>query len=77
MNESVFEVDDWTVLMAIRYGMGRQTFANMDASNLAKRFWHKLPRKFQASIKEDVESLSRETWLPQDIVREWDWVKEK
>ena len=55
--------------MAIRYGMGRMTYANADASALAYRYWNLLPLRQQQLILHDA------LMLPDGIEREeWDWL---
>jgi hypothetical protein len=65
------EVDMWTVLMAIRYGMLRQTYAAQDAASLAHRFWEKFPPDIQLQIKRDVlaETFPATNW------QYWTWLE--
>ena len=66
-----YEVDLWTIIMAIRYGMGRQTYANDDASRLARRVWCDLDRQQRELMREDAERVVTE------LERlEWGWLLE-
>ena len=66
-----YDVDLWTIIMAIRYGMGRQTFANDDASRLAKRVWGDLDHQQRENIRKDAERIMNELDR-----RAWAWLLE-
>lgn len=51
-------VSPWTVLMAVRYGLGRPTYAHADALALMVRHWPAL-RQFKTSIVADLEAQAR------------------
>lgn len=63
------EVTLWTVVMAIRYGMGRMTYANGDASSLARQHWGRFPPFMRRMIRDDARNL------PEGLERmEWEWL---
>lgn len=64
------EVDILVVLYAIRYGMGRMTYANNDASSLARQYWDDLNPSWQRQIKDDAMRLADTERLP------WHWLEE-
>ena len=66
-----YEVDLWTIIMAIRYGMGRMTYANDDASRLAKRVWVDLDHQQRENIRKDAERIMNELDR-----RAWAWLLE-
>jgi hypothetical protein len=56
--------------MAVRYGMGRHTYANSDAAALCRRIWGLFTDQQQDQIRGDVASI-----FPQDSrVEPWQWV---
>lgn len=71
-----FEVDEWTVLMAIRYGLGRLTYANADAASLAWEHWDRFSEATRQTITQDVLHL-RGTLTPADIIATWDWITDE
>ena len=69
------EVELWVVLYAVRYGMGRMTYANVESSNLAQKFWDKFPDNIQKQIFEDTSQLTGLEakpwlWLTETVVPE-------
>jgi hypothetical protein len=66
-----YEVDQWTVIMAIRYGMGRMTYANTDASRLARMIWPDLDDQQRSIIRDDADRIANGTER-----REWAWLLE-
>jgi len=58
----------WDVLMAIRYGMGRHTYANADASSLAKQVWPLFDVSVRNQLRRDASRLSG----PE--AEEWAWL---
>jgi hypothetical protein len=64
------EVSLWTVLMAIRYGMGRMSYANQDAADLARQHWDLFPPDIKRQIKDDVRRH-----VPESAA--WGWVADK
>jgi hypothetical protein len=70
MNEYV-GVPLWVVVYAIRYGMGRKSYANEEASELAKEFWSDIPEFIQHQIVYDVERLD------DDEHSSWEWLTER
>lgn len=65
------EVDMWTVLMACRYGMFRQTYAAQDAASLAHRFWEKFPPDIQDQIRRD----ATDPMMPRLNKTYWTWLE--
>lgn len=59
-------VSPWTVLMAVRYGLGRLTYAHYDAVSLVVRHWDVLAPS-RDSILADLMAVERNTLLPSDI----------
>jgi hypothetical protein len=51
-------VNLWNAVMAIRYGIGRQTYANSDASDLARRIWPLLDQTMRDQIRGDMARLT-------------------
>lgn len=61
-----------TVLMAIRYGQGRATYAADDAVGLAETFWDRFPRYIRVQLIEDWDFVLRSgtgMWRPTEEVR--------
>jgi hypothetical protein len=58
----------WAVLWAIRYGLGRRTYANGDAAALAKEFWERFDVGIRTQIRDDAARL---TGLEAE---EWRWL---
>lgn len=50
-------VTPWVIVMAIRYGMGRRTYANWDAASLAQQHWDSLTERDRHSIRLDASGL--------------------
>lgn len=71
MNRKKVEVDILVVVYAIRYGMGRMTYANDDAASLARRFWGDFDESTRQQIRSDADLLS----LP--LRRPWYWVEDE
>lgn len=66
MSGKRYEVDLWTILMAIRYGTGRMTYANEDASRLARRYWDDFSAQARDQIFHDADRITnrfdRQAW---------------
>lgn len=67
-----YEVDQWTVIMAIRYGMGRMTYANEDAARLAKWVWPDLSEADKRVLRVDASHITDES-----VRRAWGWMLEE
>lgn len=59
------EVNLLTALYAIRYGMGRMTYANNDAAELAHRVWNRLPLTIRYQVFDEatrVKGIEKPPW---------------
>lgn len=68
MNVPSIVVSPWTVLMAVRYGMGRLTYANEDAAKLARQHWDTFDESAQRTVIADAERLTGFTRTA------WEWL---
>jgi hypothetical protein len=50
---SVFTVSGEVVLYAIRYGLGRHTYAEQDALDLARRHYRRMTKDLRDVVRED------------------------
>jgi hypothetical protein len=59
----------WVVVYAIKFGVGRETFANMEVAEIARYFWNDIPSHVKDGIKDsalkipDMEERSHWNWL--------------
>lgn len=68
------EVPLWAVLYAIRYGMGRLTYANSDAARLAKEHWEKFDESTQQQIRRDAKEMISRDPMRMYARDEWAWL---
>lgn len=54
--DQVIEVPSWVALYAVRYALGRQTYAHHDALHLVRRHWPAL-RRWRRQIVDDVQAV--------------------
>lgn len=52
------KVTPWELLMAVRYGMGRMTYANDDAARLARRYWRSFNASERYTIRRDAARVT-------------------
>lgn len=70
--KKMYEVDQWTVIMAIRYGTGRMTYANEDASRLARMVWPDLDDNQRRIVRSDADRIINESDR-----QAWSWLLER
>lgn len=54
--DEMIEVRSWVALYAIRYALGRQTYAHHDALHLIRRHWAPL-RRWRRQITDDLQAV--------------------
>lgn len=68
MRNDRVEVPAWALLYAIRYGMGRMTYANADVAELAKQHWDGVLKDHHDTIRADAWRLRGHERTP------WEWL---